>query len=96
MAAAQLAQSLLRPLVTIAFAIAVIVGFMEGKVSVEAFMSVASGVISFWYGVSRSERRSSDGSDGNGKNTKLVEGTKTTTETTKTERVEAPTKEPAP
>jgi hypothetical protein len=90
MAGAQLAQSLLRPVVTFAFALAVIAGFMGGKVSVEAFMSVASGVIGYWYGVSRNDRRATDGEVGDPREVKVIEGTKTTTEVLKTERVEAP------
>lgn len=93
-AAAALAQALVRPLVTFAFALALIVGFMMEKVSVEAFMSVVSSAIGYWYGVTRNDRRTTD-DNGKPKDT-VIEGTKTTVEMTKTERVEAPPSAPAP
>lgn len=43
-------RSLTRPLVTYAFTIAVIAGFLLGRVSADQFMGLAIMVIGMWFG----------------------------------------------
>lgn len=42
-------RSLVRPLVTLLFALGVVAGFFVGKLSAEQFQSLAIMVISFWF-----------------------------------------------
>jgi hypothetical protein len=42
-------RSTVRPVVTFAFALGVLYGFIAGKVSEESFLVIAQGVILFWF-----------------------------------------------
>jgi hypothetical protein len=43
-------RSLVRPIVTLLLVIALIYGFVVGKVEANAFVPICAGVIAFWFG----------------------------------------------
>lgn len=49
-------RSAVRPLVTYAFALALIAGFFLGQISADVFSSIAIGVITFWFGQRSGEK----------------------------------------
>ena len=53
-------QSCVRPIVTFIFAAAIVVGFLQGRLSGETFMGTAGVIMAFWFG-QRAEVRAKEG-----------------------------------
>lgn len=52
-----------RPFITYLFGFTVCWGFAVGRIGVTEFMTIAAGVVTFWFGIPRDQKRSTDNGD---------------------------------